>query len=207
MEYWLLFLPDRPVEWAIWIPVLAALAWWAYREVPRLLFVLFLARRMARENGWSLRFHRRWWWNRGERPRDGAARWDDGPLPDTHIELLGEYRGHVFHARQRRVKVSPRRVWRYDHVVTLAMTAPPAASGEDLRLACYPAFMAWERDRFEVIDVLQPGGLDGLRRGDDLVSVEKYDGRLSRGLLLKYLDALADAAGRPADLPQPDRSP
>ncbi|PRX43927.1 hypothetical protein B0I33_11393 [Prauserella shujinwangii] len=205
------WLPDGPAGWVLIALLVAGLAWWAARRVPRATFGAGGARRLARQRGWLAKAGPA---GEGDLSGDGApaaASWEHAGLPRTDFELLGEHRGYVFHARQQRTRAKTSAghpgthsfYWRYDYVVSIATTPHPYDGFftrgvrqpiTDWRLALYPAFLEWERAIFESFDLAGNNTPpNGYRSGHGLVSVERRAERLSRQALLAHLDQLVDS--------------
>jgi hypothetical protein len=216
MDELLNWLPDGPAGWALVAVAVLAIAWWCVRRLPGRLF-RYTVGRLARSRGWLVKSGSGATGAHGDLSGDGGTSpvsWEHDGLPGTHLELLGEHRGYLFHARQQRTRVKGATSfehgghsyrWRYDYVVSLAATNSPydgfftadaRQTITDRRLALYPAFLEWERSVFPLFDSASYSAPEGFRRGHGLISLEKRNGRLSGGKLLNHLDTLVDAAAR-----------
>lgn len=214
MDELLYWLPDGPAGWALVAVALLAIVWWCARRLPGRLF-RYNVGRLAQSRGWLVKSGADVRGAHGDLSGDGGtspASWEHDGLPGTDLEVLGEHRGYTFHARQQRTRVKGATSfehgghsfrWRYDYVVSLAVThapydgffAPdPRNTVADRRLALYPAFLEWERGVFPLFDSASYSAPESFRHGHGLLSTEKRNGRLSGRALLHHLDTLVDAA-------------
>lgn len=213
MDELLYWLPDGPAGWALVAVALLAIVWWCARRLPGRLF-RYNAGRLAQSRGWLVKSGSGARGAHGDLSGDGGtspASWEHDGLPGTDLEVLGEHRGYAFHARQQRTRVTssaghpglPSYRWRYDYVVSLAVTntpydgfftPDPRQTVADRRLALYPAFLEWERGVFPLFASASYSPPEEFRHGHGILSAEKRNGRLSGRTLLHHLDALVDAA-------------
>ncbi|NIJ14232.1 hypothetical protein FHU38_004576 [Saccharomonospora amisosensis] len=202
-----IWLPDNVWGWLILALLVLGLGWWLKRLIPRVIFRWGGARRMARQHGWLVKTGSG---TNGDLSPDGTATpesWEATALPGTDIELLGEHRGYIFHARQQRTRIRVsagtsggyRKAWRYDYVVSIAMNRYPyggfftSSSRQaiiDWRLALYPAFIEWEQPIFKDLSSGAYTPPEGFRSRQGMISTEHRDRRLSKGALLNHLDQL-----------------
>lgn len=209
------FLPDHPGGWVIYGFLVVGLLLWLRHRLPLALFRPRL-RLAARRCGWLLKLRRR---DASETNTSGS--WETRWRPLTDLEVLGEYRGHVFHAIQQRARrytttasANPGLTRRdtYSYVVSLAPRDEDHELADgltptygDLPRALYPEIA--ERERNISTRMLRGTTSSELPRGplqkNGILSVYGLRKRLTMKTLRGHLDHLVDLAEEKSGRLQP----